>query len=183
MIKNYLYKIWKPAFVNAFYPVILAVVFVLAPLGVFAFFDYPYLNWLIDHKWAMGSMLWILFALTDATMHKYLIEDLISQNIKLKIDGHVFANIYRFFVWLGLLGFAGWQTAGCMALVFPFFQSGKLYALRNNANAYIYIHRWWSNPSNTSTAISDKFLKWWQRTLYAAIGFAALFYLHKNNLW
>lgn len=182
-MKRILIKKLGEATFNSLWLIMWATGFILLPIAIFALLDYPYLNWLLEHKWAIGAQLWIIFALTDATMHNYLIKDTIGHNIKWTADPHIFANIYRFGVWIGLWAYVGLPSAICLGIVFPFFQCGRLYMLRSDAGAENYKNGWWSNPSKTSTAISNSFLLWWMRLLYAAIGLTALFYFNRANLW
>lgn len=182
-MKEFLKKKWGEATVNSLWFIMWATAFILIPMFVFALLDKPYLNWLLEHKWAMGAQIWMLFALIDATMHNYLIKDTIGLDIKWTVDPHVFANIYRFSVWLGLWTYTGLWTAIFVGITFPFFQAGRLYTLRRSSGVEKYKAGWWSNTSNTSTSVLAHLLNVWVRTGLAIIGFIGLFYINRQNLW
>lgn len=164
---------------NSLKPVILYSVLILIPCAVFAWFDKPLLNWVLENEWAKATAVWVVFALFSGWFEAYYYNAKIWSNIDLKIDEHIIWNGIRFFVWIALLGWTDWKTACSLALMFPFIHDGKYYAMRRKLYAAVYEKGFWSNPSSSSTAIVD--LPIWARTILFVLGVYLI--LHFNYNW
>jgi len=144
---------------NSLRPVILYTALILLPCAIFAAFDYPIGNWIIDNKWASGVFIWVLFSLFSGWFEAYYYNAKVWSNIDLKIDEHIIWNGIRFFVWISLP--VDWQTRLAIVGLFPFIHDGKYYAMRKKLYAGVYEKGFWSNPGKNSTAIVD--LPLWAR--------------------
>lgn len=171
-MKKYLKLKLGEANYNAIRPVILWTLIALIPCGIFAYFDYPILNYLFDNPKYLWALIWVLFALFSGWAEAILFDKYSQLNIHLAIDPHVLLNTVRFFVWLPLIPLIGIKFAVALVLVFPFIHDGKYYAHRNKLNAYVYINRFWANPSDSSSAIVD--LPLWARGVCFVLGCALL---------
>lgn len=140
---------------NALKPVILYSALILLPCFISAwFFDIALGNWIVETTWAQNVLIWVLFSLFSAWFEAHYYDAKTWSNMTLKIDEHIIWNGIRFFVWLPLL-ISDWQTGLCLVGLFPFIHDGKYYSVRHKLLDVIYNKGFWSNPSNTSTAIVD----------------------------
>jgi hypothetical protein len=169
---------------NALKPVLIWIGFVIIPVAIFAFFDYPILNWVIDHVWIKWTIFWVLFSLFCGWAEALLIHTLINTKFyDIPKEIHIVFNIIRSFLWIPIIFLSGWLTAGCCVLLFPFFHDGNYYRVRNKQNSAAYKNKWWSNPHPTSKAITDVIMYTWVRTLLAVIGLVLLIYFNRSDLW
>lgn len=152
---------------NALQPVVLWTFFVLIPVAAFALFDYPIVNFLIDHPIVLWSVVWSLFAIFTGWAEAILFDKYSTINIHLSVNPHIFLNLLRLFVWLPMIPILGFSHAGALALAFPFIHDGVYYWKRNDLNNYIYLNGFWSNPSDSSTAVVD--LKLYSRIIWFVI--------------
>lgn len=154
-MKKYLKLKIGEANYNALRPVILWTIIALIPCAIFAYFDYPILNYLLDNPKYLWALIWVLFALFSGWAEAILFDKYSNINIHLSINPHILLNTMRLFVWLPLIPLIGIKCAGSLVLIFPFIHDGKYYAHRNTLNAYVYLNRFWANPSDSSSAIVD----------------------------
>ena len=168
---------------NALRPVLIWTLLILVPCGVFAWFDKPILNWLLEHNWAKYTTLWILFALFCGWGEAILIHTLVKLGYDIPGAIHSIFNVLRFFVWLPMAQLAGWYTAGCWIGLFIFFHDWKYYTHRNKLNPSIYLKKGWSDPSPTSKALLDKILFNWVRIVCLIASTVGLIYFNRTELW
>ena len=154
-MKKYLILKIGEANYNALQPVLLWTFFVLIPVAAFALFDYPIVNFLIDHPIVLWSCVWSLFAIFTGWAEAILFDKYSTINIHLSVNPHIFLNLLRLFVWLPIVPIIGFIHAGALVLAFPFIHDGAYYWKRNDLNNYIYLNGFWAKPSNTSTAVID----------------------------
>jgi len=166
-MKKYLILKIGEANYNALQPVLLWTLFVLIPVAAFALFDYPIVNFLIDHPIVLWSVVWSLFAIFTGWAEAILFDKYSTINIHLSVNPHIFLNLLRLFVWLPMIPILGFSHAGALALAFPFIHDGVYYWKRNDLNNYIYLNGFWSNPSDSSTAVVD--LKLYSRIIWFVI--------------
>ena len=168
---------------NALRPVLIWTLLILVPCGVFAWFDKPILNWLLEHNWAKYTTIWILFALFCGWGEAILIHTLVKLGYDIPSAIHSIFNVLRFFVWLPMAQLAGWLTAGCWIGLFIFSHDWKYYAHRNKLNPSIYVKKGWSDPSPTSKALWDKILFNWVRIVLLITSSIGLVYFNRAELW
>lgn len=163
---------------NSLRPVLYYGLPILLLCGIFAWFDKPVLNWILEHTWTKVTAVWVIFSLFSGWFEAYYYNAKVRSNIDLKIDEHIIWNGIRFFVWLPLV-MIDWKTSLLLVGVFPFIHDGKYYAMRRKLQAGVYVKGFWSNPSSESTAIVD--LSIWSRSSLFLI--SSYLIIHFNHVF